>query len=145
MLSLWLILAALAYPTELTQEDEKNISFIIKTLSGKSLVSLYFYQDQLEEIGEKTRPIHPLLYLGYVYSSPELQKAIPSISKFAWKRFVKDFSKSLERAKQGDAITEESIKAFAQETGRPVEALQPYIEASDWKGLFQYLDSTIKQ
>lgn len=143
MLALWLIIALISYPKELTEQDQNNIGFIIKTLSGKSLISLYFYQDQLKEVGEKTRGVDPVLYLGYIYGTPELEKAVPSIATVAWKRFVKDFSKSLQRAKEGGAITDATIEAFSKKTGRPVDALKPYFVEGNWQGLFAYLDSTI--
>lgn len=142
MFALWLLLATNPYQTPLKEGDQANISYIITTLSEHNLLSLWGYEKTLKETGEKTRPIHPLRYLGYIYST-DLQRAVPKISKYAWKRFVNDFSESLESAKKEGALSKESIEGFAKETGRPLEKLEPYFESSDWKGLFNYLNSSI--
>lgn len=144
MLALWLILALISYPKELTEEDKSNISFIITRLSTQNLLQLGF-DKEIKAVGEKTRGLDPLLYLSYIYSTPKLERAIPQISSVAWKTFVKRFSPSLQRAKEGGAITDASIEAFAKTTGRPVDALKPYFDEGNWQGLFAYLDSTISK
>lgn len=124
----------------LTPQDKEQISYIISTLSGKSAFSLMFLQSSLEKAGKETESVHPLAFLGYVFSNPELKEKVTKILPFVWKRFKNDFAKSLNKEAANGGMTEAAIANFASQVGLPESEVAGYVQARDWNGLFTALE-----
>lgn len=127
------------YDKPLTEEDKKNIHYIINTLSSKSMFGLLGVKKDLEEAGKKTNHINPLHYLAYIFSNPSLKAKTKHFPKVAWKRYVRDFAKSLNDAMDREKITDENIKDFSKKVGISCDVIKPLVEKRDWPQLMKIL------
>lgn len=124
-----------SYDTPLTEQDKKNITFIISTLSGKSSVQLMFKKSALEKAGDEVEHVHPLKFLAFVFSSDSLKEQAKNITGVPWSRFSGDMSKSLSDAAKGGQMSEETVKQFAKAVGMDVSVIEPLIKEQQWKQL----------
>lgn len=127
------------YFRPLTDYDKANIRYIINTLANNSTLALWSYQDSLERVGARTEGLHPLRYLGFVFSDPELKGQINSIGWTPWSRFVSRFSESLDSAAKRDNLTEAIILDFAKTVGLELSEIRPLIDGHQWAALFDAL------
>jgi hypothetical protein len=127
------------YYAPLTATDEENIGYIITTLGTSSYVGLLFRQGKLERTGDQMGHIHPLNYMGYVYSHPELQAHARNISGIPWNKFVEGFADSFEQCLELNNLSEEHAIDFAERVGLPLAPLWNRLQNKDWKGFFEML------
>lgn len=144
LLCLWSIIAAPAYAASLpdyyaapTDQEKADIRFIILTLSNKSGLSLLFERSALEQAGSRTRDVHPLRFLCYVFTDPQLRSAIGRIQGIAWNRFSKDMGDSLARQAANANLTPEILSDFSKQIGFVEPKLSPNATGSDWQRFIQ--------
>jgi hypothetical protein len=124
--------AAGDYDAPLTEEDKKNINYMINTLSGRSMFGLLAVKSDLEAAGEATDHINPLTHLQYIFSDPELKAKTKNIGRVAWKRYVSDFGDALSQAKEEGKINDEILKEFAGKVNVSYDVLKPLYDEEDW-------------
>lgn len=127
------------YYQEMTTQDKENLSFVINTLSSHSAPSLLFYKRDLEKRGMATDHLHVLRRLGYIFSNPTLAKETKAIGSVPWKRFARDFGKSLARADERGEMPQEVIDDFANQIGANPKEIDPYFKKKEWVALMNYL------
>ncbi len=120
------------YYKALTDNDKENISYIVTTLATKSYLSLLFQKGRLERTGEKTAHIHPLRYLGFVFSDPTLRVHIRKIGGLPWKRFVEGFAESLETESSLANLKDEHIEDFSALTDVDSKLIFPPLREGRW-------------
>lgn len=67
-----------------SEEDKKNIFYLIKTLADKNEAYLLFNKGSIESAGKKTEHIHPLKLLQIIFTDEELKVGIRNMSKRKW-------------------------------------------------------------
>ena len=127
------------YYRPLSDYDKENIRFIINTLSHNSTLALAFQRSSLVRVGARTANIHPLRYLGFIFSDPELKGQIKNISRTPWNRFVDDFGDSLSNAVSRDNITDNIVADFAETVGIAMKKISSSIASEQWWAFMQAL------
>ncbi len=120
------------YFRPLTPEDKENINYIVDTLSDKSAITLLIYQKNLEETGGKTRPIHPLKFLYYVFTDPTLRAASHKIRPVVWRRFVQGFEPSFEEEDKRNNLKMAAIEDFSSGVRVKKEKILSLLRAKKW-------------
>ena len=123
-----------------TEQDQENISFIILTMAGNGKLSLLFKKSELNAIGAKISHVHPLKFLGTVFSNPKLKECMRDIYRdyFKWNGFMDGLGPSLTTQVHQNKINQ-YLDAFAKECAVPAQDLVGYIESKDWEGMVRYL------
>lgn len=126
----------LYYNLRLNAEDQKNIEKLIKKLADLNVFELLLKKKEMEKLGDKIAPVHPLRFMGYINSRQDLKKRLPKIkgNHFKWKSFVGGF---------GERMAHEASKnnlllytpGFAHATGVPLTKIDSFIQQHDWEGL----------
>lgn len=121
--------------------DEKvKVGKILMTMAENSVIKLLFERKRLESWGHDIRHVHPLRFLGTVFTNPRLVHCMRRIrtSSFKWDGFIDGFS---ERFK--DEIDSNNVlpylPGFAETVGVEVAPLEKYVEKNDFEGLVLYL------
>jgi len=130
------------YALRLTDTDCHNISKLIKQMADLGLWDLLKKSKEMQKLGEKVKPVHPLRFLGYIFSNPELKRRMPTVreSHFKWSKFTDGLCEGLNReADKGDI--NRFISGFAQVVGKPIHEVQGFVLRGDWHGLLHYLMS----
>ena len=145
-----LVLLLLFTGTQLFAERDYNaditpykadIDYVITTLGTTGAMGLMFKKGELEKRGNQTAPVHPLAYLGYVFSNPQLKHLVGKMSRPAWSRWKSDFAKSLEKASERGNMKEAYIADFSKKVGISEAKIKPLIEQKKWN---QFIDLLVK-
>lgn len=127
------------YPSAITEQEKANIRFIIGTLATTSSVGLLFKKKALEAAGDRTEEVHPLNYIGYIFSDPVLKQQAKKINGIAWSRFVQGMSGSFEKAEQRHNIPPQMIDYFAKQVNVDSNILIPYFKKEQWGDLINVI------
>jgi hypothetical protein len=123
---------------------KEQIIDLITTLGENGRIAIFLnHVDRLTKIGENLRPLHPLRFIGCIFS-PEnagLKKHMRKIKKssFKWNEFfTKELLISIQHeCKKGNIFP--YLVDFSTEVGKPVSDIKPFFERNDWDGLIEFL------
>ena len=124
----------------LSEKEKRFIKSIISTMADKNLIQLVFEKSVLEKKGKKIHHVHPLRFMGYILSSPELKSDVRTIKKssFKWDAFVDGFAKRMkEELSHGNVY--QHIPGFAMEIGTTAKHVEEYVHKKDFEGLIRSL------
>jgi hypothetical protein len=125
------------YQLPLLEEDKENIRIIIETMAEKTLVELAFKQRHLEKKGDQVNYIHPLRFIGYIFSDEKLKKCMYQIkaSRFKWKEFIKGFSRRMDEEYDIDNLIHFIPEFVEQVHPRHPERMEDFIRKKSWEEL----------
>jgi hypothetical protein len=124
-----------------TEEDRAKIYKLISTIGPKGLPWLLLHKNELEKLGaEINATVHPLKFLGTIFSNAELKSDMKLVMDSMFKRsnFVKGLAKRIELELQKKQVYK-FLDDFSLELHVPVNEVRHYCENSDWEGLIYYL------
>lgn len=124
-----------------TDDDRTKTREIIETLAKYGYYDLLVhYRNRLEKIGEEVRPVHPLKFLGYVFSDPTLKKCMCDIFSDFMKRynFMGGLSPRFE-VENSKGTLKKFYVDFAKEVKVNPDAIKPYLDKKEWTGFMYYL------
>lgn len=130
------------YHLAVTEAEKKDIRFIMKTLSQKSLTSLWGYKTQLENAGDRIDHIHPLRFLECIFSDDELKVYIHNIRKrgsWVWGEFIKGFKDSLQEEAEIGNLKDEYLNDFVSHIGIEIGLIYNIVKARKWEDLIKTL------
>ena len=120
------------YYAPMTEQDKRDISYIIMTLANKSQISLLFEKGSLDQAGNRVGHVHPLIFLAYVFSDDQLRHAVTKIRGTPWNRFAGEMGQSLADEARLDNIKKEYLADYAKKTGVPESKILPAAENGQW-------------
>ena len=123
------------YYAPITENEKKDIRFIIITLATKSQFSLLFEKRALDQAGNRISHIHPLKMLSYIFTDNELKYAVKKIRGIPWRRFAKGLGESLDKSAKRKNLTQELIADFTQTVGVNSSLISPSAEKGRWEDL----------
>ena len=124
----------------ITSEDKQKIANILMTMADNNVFKLLFEKKRLERLGHEVNHVHPVRFLGTVFTDPRLIYCMHKIrgSGFKWGGFIDGFS---ERFKQ--EINANNVEAYlpglAEHLHVSVDDLRGYINHQDVEGLILFL------
>lgn len=124
-----------------TEADRANISHIISTLAENGKLSLLFqHKSDLTHRGVEIAHVHPLRFLGVIFSDPNLKECMKKIFPDYFKRtkFMHDLGEGLNTRMERGQL-EPYLEEFAKEVSVPVELLRSYAQSRDWDGFMDCL------
>lgn len=128
------------YTLRLTSDDCHNISKLIKNMADLNLWELLKKSKDMKKLGRKIEPVHPLRFLGYIFSNHELKKRMPKIkdSHFKWVKFTEGLCDRLSKEARQDNLNR-FIPGFAQTVGYSEAAIEDFVRRHDWHGMLDFL------
>ena len=122
------------------------ISKMIQTIGDTYLVSLYFKQAELIEMGEKIENVHPLKFLETILNNPVIKKSMLDIksSNLKWNGFLKGDKDSpgfIDKCQQEDNLGNFApyIKDFCRAVNVDSQNVLSLFEAREWEKLISFL------
>ncbi|MDX8431016.1 MAG: hypothetical protein SNF33_04340 [Candidatus Algichlamydia australiensis] len=127
---------------------DKIIHEIVSTTAKKNEIELGLrYKKHLEELGDRIEfTVHPLRFLGAIFSDPELKVCMRTIMRGTWFKWP-NFMGSTKRRGVVKNMTREMRKhnifphlyGFAQHVNADYDRILYYVEREDYEGLVKYL------
>lgn len=135
------------YSHAATQEEKKDIAFIVKTLANKPLTKLYRYKSSLEYAGARVDHIHPLQFLLCVFLDDELLVALHNLRKrgWVWGEFFHGFKGSLEQEARLDNMHEEILLDFCGTLQIGLQLIHETIMDEKWQDFIDLLISNVER
>ncbi len=134
----------MTYDKLLCSKDHKDyIEELITAMKEQSWLTLFKNRKHLEFIGSQINPVHPLKFLGTIFSNPTLKSYMPVIFEDFLKKgqLLDGLSANLNREADKGALNR-YLTPFAQEVGVSPEIIQPYFQSRNWEGLVQMLNQS---
>ena len=103
-------------------------------------IKLGFKKKDLEKKGRKINHVHPIRFLGTVFSDPYLKGCMKDIreSYFKWHGFVDGYSVRMEEEHdKGNLLP--YVNSFCQIVNGNPDQVRAFIMKRDWEGLMRYL------
>lgn len=127
----------------ISYEEKRKIERILMTLSENSVFKLLFEKKHLERLGHEVNHVHPIRFLGTVFSDQRLVYCLYRIrsSSFKWDGFVEGFSERFKEEIRANNVNQ-YIPSFAAYLNVKPEVIQSYINANDLEGLIVFLMET---
>lgn len=122
--------------------DQDNIGKLITRLGDWGIGRLLWHIKEMNRLGDRIRHVHPLSFLSYIYSQPELVKCMKLInsSYFKRKEFITGLSEKMEIEAERDNLLPH-VKSFSEKIGCDRwEDISIFLDRHDWIGLLAYLD-----
>lgn len=129
----------------LTPQDQKNIEKLIKHLGDKKYGELLSKKREMDALGDKIHPVHPLRFLGYIISRKDLKERMQKVvhDRLKWIVFMKGFGDRMSHEKHRGHLLS-YVPGLAQMLGVEEKKVEHYIHSSDWGGLIKFLISAQK-
>ena len=128
------------YQLPLNDKEKRIIRSIFTTMAEKNIIQLALEKRTMEKKGKKVTHVHPMRFIGYIFSNPELKSCMRKIvkSSFKWDAFVDGFSKRMKEEFANNNL-HRHIPGFCQEVGADPAQVARFIERKDWEGLARSL------
>lgn len=133
------------YNTPLTTEEKKDIKYIVNTLGMDSLVSITSSKSSIKKAGKRVDHVHPLRFLGYVFSDEEMKASMKAMEgrSWVWSEFSGGLKDSLEVESSRNNLKPEYVNDFASRVGINIEVISPSINQHSWDTFISTLISKV--
>jgi hypothetical protein len=123
-----------------TDEDKALMFELITTIESHAKLQLLFKIVHLKNIGAKLQHVHPLKFLAFIFTHPELKPLMSPISDdyFKWTEFLDGITPNLLRESIKGKL-DSYLNDFAKEIGIAPEQIRPYFQSQDWAHFIQFL------
>lgn len=124
-----------------SEQQKAYIEELITAMGEQTWFSLFKNRNHLEAIGSHINSVHPLKFLGTIFSNPNLKTHMLAIfDDFLKKGQLMDNGLIPNLNREADKGTlSKYLNAFAEEVKIPVDALQPYVQSRDWDEMVRFL------
>ena len=123
-----------------SKEDKEHIAELITAMGLHSKIFLLWHSRKYYKIGDKINHVHPLKFLGVIYSNPELKEHMKEIMNdyFKRKNLINGLVPHLDEMAKRKNFTRD-FTIFCEEIQVPFDSLKEYMKESTWKDMVDYL------
>lgn len=120
--------------------DKRIISSMIDTIANTNVFQLALKEREVQQKGDKINHVHPVRFLGTVFSDPKIKNDMIEIKRsyFKWNGFIGGFSKRMDEEFQRDNVLR-YVPGFAASLNIDPEQVKRYVQSQDWDGLVRFL------
>jgi hypothetical protein len=123
-----------------TDKDRVTVRRILETMATNGKMYLLQHRKEVEGWGDEVRHVHPLRFLGCVFSHPsgrEWMKAVRG-DFFKWSNFGSEMATAIDNEYKRGRILQ-YIPDFGAEIHLSPDKMKPFIDRKDWKGLIVFV------
>ena len=132
---------ALAYlQLPLKPEESKIIGEVIETVGRTNWIVLGTKAFSLRDKEKKIKHVHPMRFLGEIFSNANLKSCMGDIEKtgLKWSGFMGGLKPNMEKEARRNNLLR-YVDGFSQAVRADPEKVKAYILRHDWEGLVKYL------
>ncbi|NGX46020.1 MAG: hypothetical protein K940chlam2_01201 [Chlamydiae bacterium] len=124
----------------ISAEEKMIIGRLLMTMAENNVFELLMEKKRLERWGEEIDHVHPVRFLGTVFTDPRLVHCMREIrrSSFKWNGFMEGFSERMREEATNNNLVK-YVDGFAEAVKREPAELYPFFEQVDFEGLVKYL------
>ena len=124
----------------ITFEEKQKIAKILITMAENNIFQLLFEKKHLERLGFEINHVHPIRFIGTVFSDPRLAHCMRRIKRsgFKWDGFMDGFSQRFREEIKANNINA-YVPGLAESLNVKPEEIQAYVNNNDLEGLIIFL------
>lgn len=125
------------YEDQLSDQDKRDISFVVSAAAEKSSISLAMSQSEIKSALNRIRELHPLALLKLLAENPSLIEGMKKMQgrDWIWNMFMAELSDVFSQAASQGVITEEDVSAFASTLGLDSGIVASIVQGERWPEL----------
>ncbi|KPZ36283.1 hypothetical protein [Chlamydia psittaci] len=125
------------YEDQLSDQDKRDISFVVSAAAEKSSISLAMSQSEIKSALNRIRELHPLALMKLLAENPSLIEGMKKMQgrDWIWNMFMSELSDVFSQAASQGVITEEDISAFASTLGLDSGTVASIVQGERWPEL----------
>lgn len=129
------------YWAGLSDEDNRDITYIVTTLGNGSLATIAKSRKSLKSAGSRVQHVHPFRFLQCVFGTEENKAATHNVRNrgWIWNEFFGGIKTSLENESKRNNLSIEAINDFSRNLGIDPNAIIPSIQQRKWGQLVDLL------
>lgn len=136
----------LYYQLPMSEDQQNATAKLIKKMADVGYWELLRIRKEMDKIGDRVQPVHPLRFIGFIYGNPGLKKRMPKILDDILKRrgFLnghgkkEGFAQRMIKEDQNHNLMQ-YLPGFAHSLGIPQQSIESYFYRHDWEGLLRHL------
>ena len=129
----------------LTKEDQRDIQYLLETLTKKDWKWLWKHETQLRKFGECLRKrIHPLRFMEYILKDRQRRRYLMQIRDHTyfkihikWREWRTNFAQQMEEMRSKGQLYQ-YIPDFAKELKLDARVLARFCDESNWDKFLEY-------
>jgi len=123
------------YHAPLSTQEQADIRYVVNTLSDVHTTKLMIYQLSLNRARDRILHVHPLIFMGFIFSDPVLKVKVRNIKSksWVWPQFIAGFRDSMNDEHHRDNLLPEFYEGFANLVGIDLNKLDHPITQTDWE------------
>ncbi|ACZ32761.1 putative lipoprotein [Chlamydia pneumoniae LPCoLN] len=125
------------YAEKISEQDERDLSFVVSSAAEKSSISLALSQGEIKDALYRIREVHPLALIEALAENPALIEGMKKMQgrDWIWNFFLTQLSEVFSQAWSQGVITEEDIAAFASTLGLDSGTVASIVQGERWPEL----------
>lgn len=125
------------YEDQLTDQDKRDISFVVSSGAEKSSISLAMSQGEIKSALNRIRGLHPLSLIKMLAENPSLIEGMRKMQgrDWIWNMFLDEMKEVFSLAASQGVITEENIAAFASSLHLDTGTVSSIVHGERWPEL----------
>ncbi|AAD19013.1 hypothetical protein CpB0904 [Chlamydia pneumoniae TW-183] len=125
------------YAEKISEQDERDLSFVVSSAAEKSSISLALSQGEIKDALYRIREVHPLALIEALAENPALIEGMKKMQgrDWIWNLFLTQLSEVFSQAWSQGVISEEDIAAFASTLGLDSGTVASIVQGERWPEL----------
>ncbi|WP_201456373.1 hypothetical protein [Chlamydia sp. 17-3921] len=125
------------YSDHMSDQDKKDISFVVSSVAEKSSLSLAFSQNEIKDALNRIREVHPLALMQALAENPKLVEGIKKMQgrDWIWTMFITQLSQVFSQAVHQGVISEDDIASFSSTLGLDTGTVTSVVHGERWPEL----------
>ncbi|ANG65955.1 hypothetical protein [Chlamydia gallinacea] len=125
------------YEDQVTEQDKKDISFVVAAAAEKSSISLAMSQAELKTALHRIKELHPLALLKFVAENSSLIEGMKKMQSrdWIWNMFLNELKEVFSQAVAQGIISDEDINDFASSLHLDKEIVSSVVQGEKWPEL----------
>ncbi len=133
------------YTLDISDVDKDNVTNLITKLADRNVFQLLRHKREMNRLGDKVNHLHPLRFIGYIFSRQDLTKNMWIVhqSGFKWRAFAEGFSGGMQvNAKKNNLLI--YVPGFCHETKADEQIITKLIEKQQWEAVLMYFIRNVR-
>lgn len=131
------------YEEHVSEQDKKDISFVVSSAAEKSPLSLAMSQQEIKKALQRLSTVHPLALLQAVSEDRTLLLGLKKMQErdWVWGLFITELNRSFSEAASQGVIKDSDVSSFSTHLGLDKETVTSFVRGERWHQLLDILIS----
>ncbi|WP_246485733.1 hypothetical protein [Chlamydiifrater phoenicopteri] len=125
------------YSASVSEQDKRDMKFVVSSAAEKSTVSLALSQGKILEALDRIQEIHPLTLLETLASDPSLVEGLEKMRgrDWVWNLFTEKLGEAFSMAASQGLLSSSNIESFSTTLGLDTKVVSDLVQGENWSGL----------